>query len=95
MDAPFTPEVHFLVGTAQMKLERFEEAAKEFQEALVLRPNFGEAHNNLAVVLYYRRDYAACWEHVRAAEQAGIRVVPQFKEELSAVFPEPGGAATP
>jgi tetratricopeptide (TPR) repeat protein len=89
MESPFTPEVHFLVGTALMKLERFEEAAKEFQDALTLRPNFGEAHNNLAVVLYYRRDYPACWVHLRAAELAGIRVDPQFKEELSAIFPEP------
>jgi len=94
-ESPFTPEVHFLVGTAQMKLELFEEAAKEFRAALVLRPNFGEAHNNLAVVLYYRRDYPACWEHLRAAEQAGVRVDPQFKEELAAVFPEPGTSPTP
>lgn len=95
IESPFTPEVHFLVGTAQMKLEQFEEAAKEFQNALTLRPNFGEAHNNLAVVLYYRRDYPACWEHLRAAERAGIRVDPLFKEELTAVFPEPTAAATP
>lgn len=94
IESPFTPEVHFLVGTAQMKLEQFEEAAKEFQNALTLRPNFGEAHNNLAVVLYYRRDYPACWEHLRAAERAGVRVDPLFKEELTAVFPEPA-AATP
>jgi tetratricopeptide (TPR) repeat protein len=92
---PFTPEVHFLVGTALMKLERFEEAAKEFQDALNLRPNFGEAHNNLAVVLYYRRDYPGCWEHLRAAEHAGVRVDPQFKEELTAIFPEPEGTGTP
>jgi len=95
IESPFTPEVHFLVGTAQMKLEQFEEAAKEFQNALTLRPNFGEAHNNLAVVLYYRRNYPACWEHLRAAERAGIRVDPLFKEELTAVFPEPTAAATP
>ncbi|MCI0655678.1 MAG: hypothetical protein L0170_01230 [Acidobacteria bacterium] len=95
MESPFTPEVHFLVGTALMKLERFEEAGKEFQSALALRPSFGEAHNNLAVVLYYRRDYPACWAHLRAAEQAGVRVDPRFKEELSAVFPEPTVEVTP
>jgi tetratricopeptide (TPR) repeat protein len=94
-DTPFTPEVHFLMGTALMKLERFEEASKEFQNALVLRPSFGEAHNNLAVVLYYRRDYPACWEHLRAAEHAGVRVDPRFKEELSALFPEPVAVQTP
>jgi tetratricopeptide (TPR) repeat protein len=95
METPLTPEVHFLVGTALMKLERFDAAAEEFRQALSLRPKFGEAHNNLAVVLYYRREYAECWEHLRAAEGAGIRVDPGFLDELSAVFPEPAASQAP
>src|SRR4030095_2918841 len=89
METPLTPEEHFLVGTGLMKLERFDAATEEFRQALSLRPKFGEAHNNLAVVLYYRRDYAECWEHLRAAEGAGVRVDPSFRDELSAVFPDP------
>ena len=87
---PFTPEIHFLVGTALMKLERFQDAAKELGEALSLRPGFGEAHNNLAVVLYFQKDYPACWEHIHAAEQAGVRVSAELKEELAALFADPG-----
>jgi len=87
--SPFTPEVLFLVGTAYMKLEQFEEAAKQLQDALVLRPKFAEAHNNLAVVLYYRKDYPGCWSHLRAAQALGIRVDPEFVAELDATFPEP------
>jgi len=86
---PFTPEVHFFIGTALMKLERFEDATREFQQALTLRPRFGEAHNNLAVICLYRKDYAASWEHVHAAEEVGVRVNPQFREELAALLPEP------
>jgi tetratricopeptide (TPR) repeat protein len=92
-ETPFTPEVLFLVGTAYMKLEQFEEAGKQLQDALVLRPKFAEAHNNLAVVLYYRKDYSGCWSHLRAAEALGMRIDPQFVAELTATFPEPDKAS--
>src|SRR5258705_578598 len=95
MDSPLTPEIHFLLGTALMKLERFDAAVDELRQALSLRPKFGEAHNNLAVVLFYRRDYAACWEHLRAAEGAGIRVDPGFLDELAALSPEPVATSHP
>jgi tetratricopeptide (TPR) repeat protein len=95
MDTPLTPEIHFLLGTALMKLERFDAAVEELRQALSLRPKFGEAHNNLAVVLFYRRDYAGCWEHLRAAEGAGIRVDPGFLDELAAVSPEPVATSHP
>jgi tetratricopeptide (TPR) repeat protein len=90
-ETPYPPELHFLMGTALMKLERFQDAARELQEALALRPGFGEAHNNLAVVLYFQKDYPACWEHIHAAEQAGVRVSAELKDELSALFADPAG----
>ena len=94
-ETPFTPQIHFLVGTALMKLERFDEAREEFTQALVLRPGFGEAHNNLAVLDFYRRDYAPCWQHVHSAEAAGVRVDPMFRAELAALAPEPGSKEKP
>lgn len=92
-ETPFTPQIHFLVGTALMKLERFDEAREELARAVDLRPRFGEAHNNLAVLDFYRKDYPGSWEHVHAAEAAGVRVDPMFRAELAALAPEavPGG----
>lgn len=85
---PFPAELHFLIGNARMNLERFDEALEDYRQALVLRPGYGEVHNNLAVIYLYRKEYARAWEHVHAAEKAGVRVNPQFREELAALAPE-------
>ena len=82
------PEIPFLIGTARMNLEDYDSAIEDYREALSLRPGYGEAHNNLAVIYFYRKDYPKAWEHLHAAEKAGIRINPQFREELSAAAPE-------
>jgi tetratricopeptide (TPR) repeat protein len=82
------PEIHFLIGTARMNLEQFDQAIEDFHQALALRPAYGEVHNNLAVIYLYRKDYPQAWDHLHAAEKAGVRINPQFREELAAVAPE-------
>lgn len=82
-------QIHFLIGNARMSLEQYDQAIEDYGQALSLRPGYGEVHNNLAVIYFYRKDYARTWEHLLAAEKAGIRINPQFREDLSAVAPEP------
>jgi tetratricopeptide (TPR) repeat protein len=89
VELPVPAELSFLVGTARMNLERYDEAIEDYREALAQRPGYGEAHNNLAVIYFYRKDYPRAWEHLHAAEKAGVRINPQFREELSAGAPEP------
>jgi tetratricopeptide (TPR) repeat protein len=88
-EPPIPAELHFLIGTARMNLERYDEAIEDYRQALSQRPGYGEVHNNLAVIYLYRKDYPHAWEHLHAAEKAGIRINPQFREELSAAAPEP------
>jgi tetratricopeptide (TPR) repeat protein len=88
-EPPIPAQLHFLIGTARMSLERYDEAIEDYSRALGLRPGYGEVHNNLAVIYLYRKDYARAWEHLHAAEKAGIRINPQFREELAVVSPEP------
>ena len=45
-------------------------------------PKLGEAHNNLAVVLMLTKRYPEATEELKAAEAAGFKVNPQFKEDL-------------
>jgi Tfp pilus assembly protein PilF len=44
------PDYHYLYGLTSARLERNSEAKKHFQEAVNLRPDFGQAWNNLGKV---------------------------------------------
>jgi len=92
---PFPAELHFLTGNARMNLEKYDEAIQDYGQALALRPNYGEVHNNLAVIYLYRKDYARAWDHLHSAEKAGVRINPQFREELAALAPEPSQPSGP
>ena len=65
-----------LVGT---KLENSEQEADCYREALRLRPDYPEAHNNLAVVLRARGEDAESGTHYREA----LRLRPDYPEAHS------------
>ena len=62
-----------LIGTSN---ENSQEEAECYQEVLRLRPDYPQAHNNLAVVLKARGEEAAAAEHYREA----MRLRPDYPE---------------
>ncbi|MCK4427401.1 MAG: tetratricopeptide repeat protein, partial [candidate division Zixibacteria bacterium] len=42
---------HYNLGNLLSELKRYDEAEKEYKEALDINPDFAEAHNNLGVLL--------------------------------------------
>ncbi len=48
--APHNPRLHFNLGLAYTALEEWENAAGSFKQALKIRPDYGEAWNNLGQV---------------------------------------------
>ncbi len=88
-ERPLPAEIHFYIGNARMSLEQFDQAIEDYQRALSQRPGFGEVHNNLAVIYLYKKDYSRAWEHLHAAETAGVRIEPGFREDLAAAAPDP------
>ena len=48
-----------------------------------VRPKFGEAHNNLAVVYMLQGKLTDAEAHVKEAEKAGFHVNPQLKVDLA------------
>lgn len=81
-----------LVGSAQ---ENTEEEAQHYKRALQLRPDYPEAHNNLAVVLRRAGDHEAAAIHYREA----LRLRPAYPEAhynyalLLEAIGSPAGAA--
>jgi len=66
-----------------------DEAIREYQEAIRLEPDLASAHNNLAISLYLKGDYAEAWKEVRLCRKYGLNPHPGFIKALSQKMPEP------
>jgi len=72
---------HALAG-AWFRQGNLEEAEKENKNALRSRPDFGEAHSNLAVIYLMSGRIPESRAAVEKAEKSGFAVNPKLKEEL-------------
>ncbi|MEO8360227.1 MAG: tetratricopeptide repeat protein [Vicinamibacteria bacterium] len=75
-------EFSMALGSAYLRAGSVDEAEKAYREALKLRPKYGEALNNLAVICIKRGDYEQAYTHVKAAQKAGFKVHPQMLKEI-------------
>lgn len=84
LGAPFTPpaEVLLSLGSALFKSGNTAAAEAQWKAAVDANPALGEAHNNLAVVYMQTGRYSDAEEALKAAEKNGVRVNPQFRDDL-------------
>jgi tetratricopeptide (TPR) repeat protein len=84
LDAPFQPPAEALLalGSALFHNDQVDQAEFEWLAAIQVNPKLGEAHNNLAVLYLRTGRVAAAAEAMRTAEKCGVRVNPQFKDDL-------------
>lgn len=76
-------EFSLALGSAYFRTGALADAQREYEAALRVRPKFGEAHNNLAVVYMLQGKLAEADVQVKAAEKAGFHVNPQLKVDLA------------
>jgi Flp pilus assembly protein TadD len=80
---PQTPTwISVALGGAYFRTGALADAEREYRMALKVDSRLGEAHNNLAVICMMTGRYAEAQLEVAAAEKSGVRVNPQFKEDL-------------
>ena len=84
--------VSFALGTAYLNAGFPEKAEWELIAVLRSDPGSGDAHNNLAAVYLALGRFEEAAEHVRLAEEAGVRVNPAMKADISAKY-SPGAAS--
>jgi len=80
---PYLTEAYSNLGSAYALLGRLDEAIRAFRQALEIDPNRGQVRMNLAVALFYKKDYADSWREARLAQRSGGVPPPGFLEELS------------
>jgi uncharacterized protein (TIGR02466 family) len=68
-----SPDLYFNLGIALTNLNRLDEAAKAYQQALQINPNFFEAHGNLGTVLQRQGKL----DEAIASYQGGLKINPQ------------------
>lgn len=81
---PVPAGVSMAIGSAYFRLNDLANAEKEYKAAVDVKPNFGEAHSNLAVVYLVTGRVAEAETEVKAAEKAGFRVNPKLKDDIAA-----------
>ena len=84
VDVP--PSLSLALGSAYFRSERFEDAEREYRAAIAVRPTFGEALNNLAVLYLQTGRPAEAMEAVKRAEKSGFRVHPDLRKSIQAAL---------
>lgn len=91
--APEPAELPLALGSAYFRQGAFEDAEREYKQAVALNAKLGAAHNNLAVIYMLSGRFAESHEAIKKAEKAGFPVHPNLKRDLEAR--EKGGGAKP
>jgi tetratricopeptide (TPR) repeat protein len=81
---PVPAGLSMAIGSAYFRLNDLANAEQEYKAAIEVKPNFGEAHSNLAVVYLVTGRAAEADTEVKAAEKAGFRVNPKLKDDIAA-----------
>ena len=69
-------------GKAYAGLKKHEEAMKDYDQAVRLKPDLAEAYVNRAVARFVLKDYDKSWEDVHKARSLGGEFWPSFEEGL-------------
>jgi protein O-GlcNAc transferase len=75
-------EFSLALGSAYFRSNALDDAARAYEAAIKVKPKFGEAHNNLAVVYMLQGKIPEAEQHVKLAEKASYKVHPQLKEDI-------------
>jgi tetratricopeptide (TPR) repeat protein len=75
-------EVYLALGSAYFRQQKLDDAEREYRLAITANPKLGEAHNNLAVVLFLTKRLDEAKTEMELAKKARFKVNPQFEEDL-------------
>jgi tetratricopeptide (TPR) repeat protein len=73
-------ENHYNLGTALQSDGKVDEAIESYHRALELRPEYPEAHNNLALLMLLKGNYQRGWTEYEWRWKANKRIKPTFTQ---------------
>ena len=81
---PVPAGLSMALGSAYFRLNKLEDAEREYKAAIEVSPSLGESHSNLAVVYLVTGRISEADAAVKAAEKAGFKVNPKLKDDIAA-----------
>jgi len=84
---------HFLHGNVLLRLQRFEDAVRQYEQALRADPAYGDAANNLASIYQATRQFERAAAVLAEVEARGAAVNPELKKAIEEP-PSPDSATT-
>jgi tetratricopeptide (TPR) repeat protein len=75
-------EISLALAGAWFRSGKLDDAEKENKNALRARPDYGQAHNNLAVIYMMGDRIPEAQAELAAAEKAGFKLNPKLKDEV-------------
>lgn len=82
------PEYPFFHGNILLRLQKLNEAAAKYDEALRLDPGYADAANNLASLYYSAKQYQKALDVLTRVEAKGATVNPELKKAITDALPK-------
>ena len=82
LDDTTNPFPHYNLGLIYNRINKFKKAVIQFKKAIEVKPDFGDAHYEIAKVYFQINDRMAARDHLNKALLLGVNVDPNFVEDL-------------
>ena len=79
---PKDAEAHYNLGVLELRAGRLDEAQSEFEKAVALDSGLGQAHINLALLCFARKDFAGASKELTQAKQAGAEPSTELEKAI-------------
>ncbi len=80
---------HYNAGVALQSQDKIDQAIHEYQQALQARPEFAQAHSNLALAYFDEGKFKEAWKEVHLCRKYGAEPHPGFIQALAERMPDP------
>jgi tetratricopeptide (TPR) repeat protein len=74
---------YFHAGNCLLKLEKFDKALEQYEKAIEVDQNFGQAYHNIAAILFMAKEYEDAWLYLQSAKQLGAEINAELEKKLN------------
>lgn len=66
--------IYYNLGVAYANVKDYKQASEAYLKSIEIDPKLGDAHYGLAFCFYYLKQYDKAWEHIKIAQELGVKI---------------------